>query len=133
VQARLTKALAPVLRDLETTRVPLPRIEESRWQDSVDGAQSATLWSQDGSGVGIWVDVGVSRAEQIAMVGDQIQEWAFEELAATGRATNWPPCPSHPRNHPLVARVESDRAVWCCPASGVVASELGRVTALAHG
>ena len=118
------------MRDLGVTGAPSPVVEDSNWQDSVDDAESAFLRSGDGSGMGAWVDTHASEAEQIAMVGDQVQEWVIEELAAAGRPTNWPPCPHHPRNHPLVAQVHDRVAVWSCPTTGAVVAEIGQLPAV---
>ncbi|MCW2494458.1 hypothetical protein [Jatrophihabitans sp.] len=46
---------------------------------------------------------------------DVVQEWVMESVLWPERPTNWPPCPHHPRNHPLAAKVVQDRAVWVCP------------------
>ena len=119
--------MAPVVQDLRATGGPLPWLEESDWQDSVEGAESAFLRSRDGSGMGVWVDTRVPDAEQVVMVADQVQEWVVEELAANGRSTNWPRCPQHPRNHPLAAKSHEGRAVWRCPRGGTVVSEIGRL------
>jgi hypothetical protein len=123
----LNRALEPVLRDLTAAGVPLPRVEESDWQ-TIEGAESAMLWSTDGSGMGVWVDPQASQMEQVAMLADQVQDWAFEELAGTGAPTSWPRCPEHPDHHPMEAAVADRTAVWRCPASGRPASEIGRAT-----
>ena len=43
------------------------------------------------------------------------------------RADNWPPCPEHPHTHPLAAVVREGDAVWMCPATEAVVSEIGRL------
>ena len=120
----LSRALAPVLADLRSTGVTLRRIEPSDWQD-FPTAQSAMLWSDDGSGLGIWTDTARSDVEQVVMVAEQVQEWAIEDLAARGRPTNWPRCDEHPVNHPLEAAVHGRVAVWRCPRTRRPACEVG--------
>jgi len=51
----MRRALAPVLRDIETTGASMPTIADSDWVGS--GYSSAWLWSpNDGTGRGIHVD-----------------------------------------------------------------------------
>ena len=65
-------------------------------------------------------------AEQVARLADQVQEWEIEELAAVGRSATWPECPDHPNSHPLQPGLsDQDTAVWRCPRSGRVISEVG--------
>jgi hypothetical protein len=123
VHVELARALAPVLHDLQTTGGPVPRVDDRDRADQ-DGVASATLWSPDGSGTGISVTLGVSRAEQVARVADQVQEWAVEELWGTA-PTNWPPCPHHPTTHPLAAEVRDGAARWSCPEDGTVVAVVG--------
>jgi hypothetical protein len=123
--SHLGRAMALVLHDLEETGAPIPQVEDSDWQ-SYPGAESAFLRSADSSGMGVWVDSRVSDAQQIAMVADQVQEWAVEELAGR-EATNWPVCPDHPHNHPLAADATAEVATWMCPTSGRQVSEIGRL------
>jgi hypothetical protein len=119
----LAAALAPVLRDLHSTGVPEPRIEERDWTDDPK-MLSAMLWSPDGGGTGIFVSRYDSAHTQIAAMADQVQEWAIEELQWAGR-TNWPPCPSHPTTHPMGAATHGGKAVWCCPIDGEVICDVG--------
>jgi hypothetical protein len=123
----LGAAMAHVLHDLEVSGAPVPRIEESDWQPS-PGAESGMLWAADGSGTSVWVDTGVSEAEQIAMLADQVQEWVVEQawLGGIGH-TNWPQCPEHPHNHPLAAVVKAGTATWTCRRSGRAVSDIGRL------
>jgi len=127
----LDRALAAVLHDLEATGAPVPRVAPSSWQERPT-AQSAHLrsedGSEDGSGVGVWVDTAAAPAEQLAMVADQVQEWAVAELGSRGRPTNWPVCGEHPSSHPLEPAVVGGVAVWRCPRSGRPACEVGRLS-----
>ena len=125
MRVHLSRALAPILRDLEVTGAPLPRVEESDWQ-SWPTADAALLWSASGSGTGVWVDTAVSEADQVAMLADQVQTWAIEELWPKNQ-TNWPPCPEHPQNHPLAAVVHHGTAAWKCPTSGRRICEIGQL------
>ena len=123
VHVELARALAPVLHDLETTGAPVPQVVDEDWQADPRWP-SAMLRGGDGSGMGIWVAFGASRAEQVAQVSDQVQEWAVEELWAN-RPTNWPPCPHHPTTHPLKAEARDDAAWWCCPKDGTAVAVVG--------
>jgi hypothetical protein len=122
----LAEALAPVLRDLESSGSVIPEVRENQWSD-VEGQATAMLHSPDGSGQGVSVMAGESPVQQIASVADQVQEWAVEELCSVGRPTNWPQCPKHPSTHPLAAVVRADRAVWTCPATGRPVCEIGQL------
>ena len=126
MHVHLSRAMVRVLHDLEITGAPIPRIEESDWQD-YESAESALLLSADNSGMGVWVDTSVSDAKQVAMLADQLQEWTVEELGRTGRPTNWPQCPDHPRNHPMAASAHGGNATWVCPKSRRPVSEIGQL------
>ncbi|MFC5492598.1 hypothetical protein [Nocardioides caricicola] len=67
----LGRAFAPIARDLDQTGMPTPRVEAADWQDHPT-AESATLWSAGGSGMGIWVDTALPEAEQVAMLAEQV-------------------------------------------------------------
>jgi hypothetical protein len=125
VEDVLGEAMAPVLRDLRSAEVAPPRIEDRDWADDPDSA-SAMLWSQDRSGVGVYVSRSASAPDRVAMVTDQVQDWAIEQL--WGRAaTNWPPCPRHPGTHPMRVSVRDEVAVWTCPAGGAAITPVGTV------
>jgi hypothetical protein len=117
-------ALELIANDLVAGDVPVPRIEQTTWQDW-DSSESVMLFAADGSGQGVWLDLGLPQAERMAHLADQVQDWAVEELARLGRSTNWPACPDHPATHPLEAAAENDRAVWACPARGATSSPIG--------
>jgi hypothetical protein len=116
MDAVLERALAPVLRDLRTTGVPEPDVRDDDWANDPTVA-TAMLWSADASGAGLRVDRHAPEPDRIAMVADQVQEWVIEELWSTA-PTNWPPCPDHPRTHPLTAKVVNGAAMWTCPTDG---------------
>lgn len=121
----LSEAMAPVLRDLRSAGIAAPRIEDRDWADDPDSA-SVTMWSADGSGVGVYVSRSASAPDRVAMVTDQVQDWAIEQL--WGRATtNWPPCPPHPETHPMRVSVRDGVAVWTCPAAGAAITPVGTV------
>ncbi len=114
VDELLSEAMAPVLRDLRSAGIASPRVEDRDWTELPDSV-SAMLWSPDGSGVGVHVSRSLQGFERVAMVADQVQEWAIEEL--WGQApTNWPMYPHHPDSHPMTATTRDGTAVWACPA-----------------
>jgi hypothetical protein len=129
----LAAALAPLLRDLEAGRVPEPRIAEpAPLFDS--GEPGLLLYAPDGSGQGIRLLADAPRAEQLAHLADQVQEWAVEALWAAGKSAVWPQCPEHPDSHPLQPQVVDEytsaaHAVWCCPKSGHVIASIGELAA----
>jgi hypothetical protein len=101
----------------------VPRVDDADWT-ALNGMASAHVWSPDGSGMGIWLTLAVSRAQQIARVADQVQEWAIGELWGSA-PTNWPPCPHHPTTHPLEAEVRDGAAWWSCPKDGTAVAVVG--------
>ncbi|WP_218156765.1 hypothetical protein [Amycolatopsis saalfeldensis] len=121
----LSEAMAPVLRDLRSADVAPPRIEDRDWAGDPDSA-SVLMWGADGSGVGVYASRSASAPDRVAMVAEQVQDWAIEQL--WGRATtNWPACPRHPETHPLRVSVRDGVAVWTCPAGGVAITPVGSV------
>lgn len=124
----LGQALHRVFADLVATGVPVPRAEPSDWQ-TWEPSESAYLWSEDGTGRGVWVDPSLAEPERVAMVAEQVQELVVEDMPRLHLPTNWPPCPEHPRTHPLEARATAAAAVWACPQNGQPAFEIGRVRA----
>jgi hypothetical protein len=126
VNDHLNRTLVAVLAHLEAGGAPLPTVQLEAWQ-SWPAAESAYLWAADGSGQGVWVDTAKTAAEQVAMVADQVQDWAVEELCRLGLPTNWPRCPEHPVNHPMEPAVDAGVAVWRCSASKRPACEIGHL------
>ena len=121
----LRQALKPVLRDLQSTGVAAPRIEDVGWTDDPD-RPSVMLWSADGSGTGVFVSRSQSLPERAAAMADKVQEWAIEEV--WGRApTNWPPCPRHPDSHPMKATTQGGVPAWVCPADDTFVATVGTV------
>ena len=119
----LARALEPVLRDLQSTGVAAPQIEDVDWTGEPE-LPSAMLRSPDGSGRGVLVDRDGPWHEQVEMVTDRVQEWVIEEL--WGRApTNWPPCPQHPTSHPLTLATTRGLAEWVCPRDGTPVAPVG--------
>lgn len=117
--------MAPVLRDLRSTGIAPPRIEDRDWTDDPSSA-SVMLWSPDGSGAGVYVSRAAPEFEREAMVADQVQDWVIEELWGDG-PTNWPPCPRHPNSHPMTVSTREAAAVWTCPADEVVILPVGEL------
>ena len=124
-RTRLRETMAPVLRDVQASGAVSPVI----WEETQDGVHdewvSVMLWSADGTGMGVFIPTEPTAADQVARLAEQVQEWEIEELAAAGLAT-WPECPDHPDSHPLEpAAAEQNQAVWRCPRSGHVISQVG--------
>ncbi len=119
----LSQALQPVLRDIKSTGAPIPTIRDEEWADDPMVA-SAMLWSADGSGTGISVDLRMPEHDRVMSVTDQVQEWVIEELWGDA-ATNWPSCPNHRGSHPLSAATRDGGAFWVCPNDGMPFSPIG--------
>ena len=109
-----------MLHDALTTGVPVPTVVDDDWIEFPE-MTSAML-----PGTGIRVQLDVPEFEQVAELADQVQEWIIEELWGAA-PTNWPPCPTHPTTHPLVARAYAGVAVWCCPEDGEPAARIGQL------
>jgi hypothetical protein len=121
------EALAPVLRDLETSGSVMPDVRDEQWWSASEGQATAMIHSADGSGQGIFAITSEALAERIASVADQVQEWVVEELCSLGLPTNWPRCPQHPHSHPLAAVERAGQAVWACPKTADVVCEIGQL------
>lgn len=122
----LSEPLAPVLHDLGHSGAPVPDVRDEPWSDFPDQV-TAMLHDTDGTAQGVSVMAVDSLPERIASVADQVQEWAVEALWRAGRPATWPECPEHPNAHPLAAAVEKGRAVWICPTTRHLVSEIGRL------
>jgi hypothetical protein len=128
VDIALAEAIAPALRDLATSEFVIAEVRDGQWGNS-DGLATGMLFGPDGSGQGVSVMIGEPLPERIVVATDQVQDWAVEELWSIGRPTNWPRCPEHPQSHPLSAMARDDLAVWACPKTGHVVSEIGQLPA----
>jgi hypothetical protein len=124
VHPELAAALAPILTDLGRPEGVLPEVRDEEWSD-LPATASAFLYTRDGFGQGISVALGQPPHQQVAELADRVQEWAVEALWFLGRPTNWPPCPRHPRSHPLAAVESRGRAVWRCPADSIEIAAVG--------
>ncbi|MFD2080816.1 hypothetical protein SAMN05421678_109257 [Actinopolymorpha cephalotaxi] len=120
----LRQALEPILCDLRSAGIRLPRVvDDWPYPTSSPGAGEGMVLDPDGTGAtGIWADGSAPEFERVAMVADQLQDIAIE-----GRwvPTNWPPCPHHPDKHPLVVSAHERRAVWICPVDEVLIAPVG--------
>lgn len=98
--------------------------------DSEDGEQLDTLTT-----VTFWVNghvdqvngfqVGLTFTELLVTIASLVQDVVSETLATTNRS-NWPICPLHPHNHPLIPEeLAPGTAVWICPRSGRVMAPIG--------
>jgi hypothetical protein len=124
VDAVLRESIAPVLRDLAHAALAAPRFGDDDWIGDRDYV-SCMMWGADGSGSGLSVRRTDASAERVADAADQVQEWVIEDQLRTSGRTNWPPCPSHPDNHPLQATVVESYAMWTCPADDSVVRPVG--------
>lgn len=125
-RTRLREALAPALRDIEASGAIRPVIREETCDSVAADFVSVMAWSADGTGMGVHVPTEPTAAERVARLAEQLQEWEIEELAAAGRPATWPECPEHPDSHPLEPiAAGGTRAVWRCPRSGQVISQVG--------
>lgn len=106
-----TQALEAVLHDLRAQCAVRPRLEE-------DAEYGLMVYAPDGSGQGLVPPVGVTPAERLAHLAEQVQEWAVEALWSEGASAAWPQCPDHPDTHPLEAAVVDGTAMWVCPKGG---------------
>lgn len=93
------------------------------------GVAGVMLYEPDGSGMGISTMLGQPRAQQVAELADQVQEWAVEALCAALKPAVWPECPAHPNAHPLAPTVRHGQAVWSCPRDGVTVALIGELAA----
>jgi hypothetical protein len=59
-------------------------------------------------------DVTQPDPELIVMVADRLQTDIIEGLWARRSPTNWPPCPVHPRTHPMRPVIADGRAMCAC-------------------
>lgn len=122
----LREAMEPVLRDLSGAGLVPPRLDGVDWTGDPD-YPSVMMWDPDGGGTGISVHRSAPPFERVASTADQVQDWAIETHLWVGGRTNWPPCPHHPRSHPLRAGTSGVTAVWMCPIDGVVVALIGRL------
>ncbi|MBO1766216.1 hypothetical protein [Allobranchiibius sp. GilTou38] len=56
----------------------------------------------------------MSLQEKVRAATEGVESLIQEAGASSGRS-NWPPCPAHPRTHPLASRMVDDGVVWCSP------------------
>lgn len=124
----MRSALGPVLRDLQAAGGPVPRVEDDDWVDN-PGWSSVMLWSADGSGAGVSVDLTAPEDERIAWVAGMVREWAIEDLWRSEGPTNWPPCPAHPDTHPATPAVRGTGAIWICPVNQLPVAKVGKLVA----
>jgi hypothetical protein len=123
MQPELVSALAPVLRDLAATASIELDVSAGDW--GYEDGPSAMVSGPSGGSTGVAFMDGLTPAERIASVADQVQEIVIEELWHARRSATWPQCPLHPDSHPLEAIVIASRAVWRCPKSTEIIEELG--------
>ena len=129
-------AFAPVLRDLRAADAIVPEVRYEAWPDRGPESVSAFI-APAGRTVGsrgVWVELAASRAEQVARLAEQVQEWEVEELCAAGRSATWPECPEHPNAHPLEPVVtDAGAASWRCPRAGLAICAIGELAGRRRG
>lgn len=126
-KAVLREAVAPVLRDLEATGQTLPDIREEAHEDR--GQDAVCAWIHhpaSGGGEGISVELYCGPALRLYYLAEQLQRWKNDELIDAGRRP-WPECPDHDGCFALSPDTRDDVAVWCCPQTGRVIAEIGRL------
>jgi hypothetical protein len=121
----LRETVAPLLRDLAASGMPLPDIREEAHEDRGDEAVCAWIQGPGITGEGIWVWLESSPAEQVAGLAEQLQDWVADLLHDASRSPGWPLCPGHPALHRLSPGVQEGFAVWACPQSGQVIWPIG--------
>lgn len=126
-KAVLREAVAPVLRDLEATGQTLPDIREEAHEDR--GQDAVCAWIHhpaSGGGEGISVELYCGPALRLYHLAEQLQRWKNDELIDAGRRP-WPECPDHDGCFALSPDTRDDVTVWCCPQTGRVIAEIGRL------
>jgi hypothetical protein len=121
--AVLRAAVAPLLRDLESTGRALPDIREEAHEDR--GGDAVCAWIQEpgsgwGQGISVWLIY--PPAEQLCELAEQLQDWAGD--VQLGREP-WPDCRDHPGAHVLRPDTGDESAVWRCPHSKRVIAAIG--------
>jgi hypothetical protein len=118
-----TEALKTVLRDLAAQCEVQPQVRtDGEW---------TMLYAPDGTGHGVgWPATGPA-PDRLAILADQVQDWAVEALWSTGAPAVWPHCPQHPNTHPPKATVVEETAVWSCPKSGATVARIGELEIIA--
>jgi len=122
--AVLRAAVAPLLRDLAATGMPLPDIRTEAHEDR-ECAVCGWIAMPGGFGQGVWVLRDHSHAEQVAELAEQFQNWAADYLVEAGHSPDWPACPAHGGDRGLAAEVRDGAAVWVCREDGRVISPIG--------
>jgi len=89
-------------------------------------ADALVLTTSDGTSI-MFPDETLGQECPIARAADAAHEWIVESLPGQGLPSNWPPCPWHPANHPLVIPDDHDEVVWTCPATGTVVARVGEL------
>jgi hypothetical protein len=125
-KAVLREAVAPVLRDLEATGQTRPDIREEAHEDGGPDVVCAWIRHPADGGEGISVELSCGQALRLYFLAGQLQSWKNDELIDAGRRP-WPACPDHDDCFALSPDTRDDVAVWCCPKTGRVIAEIGRL------
>lgn len=124
--AEIVEIIGHVVRDVSSSGLGEPRIEESDWDDDPQVLSAMIYSARDSTGQGVSVRGDLTRANQLVSVADQVQEWVIEENGPTN--SNWPQCPWHPNNHPLAAQLVGDQGVWACPVLNTPVAVIGELS-----
>jgi hypothetical protein len=129
VDVVLIKSLAPVLRDVLRTDLPMTfELAEYDWDESVSWIATGMLrmsWRHEQSGTAVQVSKQDPESDRIAHLADIVQDLVIEETLLP-----WPRCPRHPDGgHPLLAVPTGDAAMWNCPADHVPVADVGHLSA----
>lgn len=103
-------ALNLVRADAEASGVPGPPYVDDDWE--------------------FYDDLTVGGPELIVEVADRVQDDIIEDLQPRS-ATNWPPCPAHPRTHPMRPAVVKGQAMWTC-LDGTACAPIGSLFGSRH-
>lgn len=103
-------ALDLVCADAESSGVPGPPYVDGDWE--------------------FYDDLTVGGPDLVVTVADRVQDDIVENLQPES-ATNWPPCPAHPRTHPMRPAVVNGEAVWICT-NGTPYAPIGSLAGSRH-
>ena len=121
--ADLPHPFAVVLRDVDRTYPVTVHRKPGTWKKKNDPGVYVSISEQDV--IFMRMEVGVSSAERLAELANDLADWLVELLPGIGYPAVWPQCPEHVNTHPLEAQVVDNDAVWVCPHAGTVVAAVG--------
>jgi hypothetical protein len=126
--AEFDRVIQLLAADLAAHPVPGLRVVPVESESQPDGTLVAWCRDAEGNAAGILLPPGVTGAEATVAIAEQVQDAAVESEWTDGRPTAWPPCPLHPRRHPLEPLLALGAAVWSCPVAGSVVAPIGALS-----